>query len=57
MIKMYYNKEHLNNDKARCLCKKCRFDRALEKETPEDVKQQRMEKARELAASFEGLDK
>ncbi len=47
---------HINNNKAKCLCKDCRFDRALEKETPEEVKQQRLEKAQKLAASFEGFN-
>jgi len=56
MVKIHYNMEHFNNDKAKCLCKKCRFARALEKETPEEVKQQRLEKAQKLAASFEGLE-
>lgn len=57
MIKIYYNKEHINNDNAKCLCKRCRFDRALEKESPEEIKQKRLEKARALASGFEGLDK
>jgi hypothetical protein len=48
MAKIHYNMNHINNDKAQCLCKKCRFDRALDKESPEDIKQKRIERAMDI---------
>ena len=46
---MKYNfKQHINDDNNKCMCKICRMNRALEKESPEEVKQKRIDRARDI---------
>ncbi len=45
---MKYNFKHINNDNEKCMCKSCRFDRALNKETIEEVMKKRIERARQI---------
>lgn len=46
---MCFNRKAGNGKlEARCQCKPCRMNRALDKEDPEEVKQKRIERAREI---------